>query len=159
MDIKKLVQAIKEKDEVSNKKYVTKLKLEHVKQLQEENSNLIVGGSVALFLHGYKLERWLDGNSDFDLVLPYFSPLKYKGKTLEKENDKTSGNSFDSTYKVAGIKADLKIDPTQEYKEVTYDGFTYKVTNLETIIAAKVNYMNQFDGQKHREDIINLIIR
>lgn len=132
--------------------------LEEVRFLQKQNPYCHVGGSVALFLKGLKLKRWEKSIvGDIDLVCPFFFQwTKTDEFDIEYKDAKASGNDFDETFILNSIKVDVKIDNTQRYEVVKYNGHDYKISLVETILEAKLRYA--LNGQKkHKSDIYELI--
>jgi hypothetical protein len=132
-------------------------------KLQALNPFLIVGGSIGLYLHGVRLKRFHSPDVvDYDLALPFFQllqgciDLKVENSMFEK------GEGYDTDFERAvtinGIKADLRIDPKQRYEIIEYKGFAHKVTPIETIIRAKANYAHTKWGEKHKDDLIEMIL-
>lgn len=130
-------------------------KLDIVRELHIENPLLIIGGSIALYLFGVNLKRDTNG-TDFDIILPFYSKIKYKGKSLQALNDKSSGNDFCETAYVEGIKVDILVNPNLSYEEITYKGFEYKVNNLYNILEAKLKYAKA-GNEKHIIDIKTML--
>lgn len=141
------------------------LKLEAVKAIQTKYPMFQVGGSIGLFLHGIRLNRWVQNqSSDIDLVTPYFVLPEFDEEddiNVEYEEAKKSGNDFDETFifysKFGSVKVDYKIDPHQRYVIIEYKGFKYKVASLMSIMDAKMKYA--MGGQnKHADDIKEMIL-
>lgn len=135
-----------------------------VRFLQTKYPHIHVGGSTGLFLHGLWLSRWKSGVGDLDLVAPFYTffegdvekEKKDQEFKLENKDGKASGNDFDQTFFLNGKKVDVRIDPKQSYDIIQLDGFRYKVSKIETILAAKLRYA--MNGQaKHRDDIFELV--
>lgn len=146
------------------------MRLEHVKTLQTLNPNLIIGGSIALYLQGVRLKRFMNNNVDYDFCLPFFQLLKGDDKTrigetvMEKEWDEDDeenpyNSDFETVITINGIKADVRVDPKQRYQIVTHNGFDYKVSPLLTIIEAKVKYAKTKWGKKHKDDLLEMILK
>jgi len=141
-----------------------KMKLENVKLLQTLNPNLIVGGSIGLYLHGVRLKRFSDTKTviDYDLVLPFYQILKNGNQLRIYEDVVEKGNGygtdFEITLTIDGVKADLRIDPKQRYEIIEHKGYKYKVVPLISIIRAKANYAHTMWGGKHRDDLIEMIL-
>jgi len=136
------------------------LHLETIQKIQQRYPMFHVGGSAGLFLHGARLNRWIDkDNSDLDLISPYFilveDPEGEEG-VVQQLDAKTSGNDFDETFLYDGVKVDYKIDPKQRYEYIEYKGFKYKVTPLFTILEAKMRYALS-NQKKHKDDLVELI--
>lgn len=160
---------------IKNEKIMeTNLKLDAVKAIQTKYRTFHVGGSVGLFLHGVRLDRWLKSkSSDIDMVAPYFILPEFEQEDKKNDDDydddysceyidaKASGNDFDETFLFEGnfgsVKVDYKIDPLQRYVIIEYKGFKYKVSPLLTIIDAKMKYA--MNGQKkHADDLKEMIL-
>lgn len=152
---RELLEKTLEKDE---KRIVSNLNLDVVREIQEKYPMFHVGGSVGLFLHGARLRRWTNNSgSDLDMVSPYFVLVE---DTEDPDNvvqldAKASGNDFDETFLYSGVKVDLRIDPKQRYEYIEYDGFKYKVSPLFTILQAKMKYANN-NQAKHKKDLLEL---
>jgi hypothetical protein len=133
------------------------MELTKLQKLQTKFPTSHVGGSVGLFLHGAKLNRWdKDYTSDLDIVIPYYTPLVDDAHLDDLIEAQISGNDFDYLFFFEDIKVDCKIDPVQKYTVIEYEGFKYKVTSLDTILKAKIKYaLNNQD--KHIKDITELI--
>lgn len=149
-----------------DKKLASNLNLELVRAIQKQYPMFHVGGSTGLFLHGVRLKRWFDkSTSDLDFISPYFVlpesklVLNDNGKEVDINylDAKASGNDFDETFIVDGVKVDYRIDPKQRYEIIEHDGFKYKVSNLMTILEAKMRYAQTPSGQKHRDDITEMV--
>lgn len=161
-EIKKEIELeILKKDEKTNKTYSEALQINIYKSIQEKLINCHVGGSLGLFLHGVRLNRFSKTGSDLDIVMPYFSLFEScPDLTIDYKDAKASGNDFDQTFlcqtKNSGwIKVDVRIDPKQAYEIIEFQGFKYKVSKLETILAAKMKYA--LNGQsKHMNDIYEI---
>ncbi len=133
------------------------LGLEHVRHFQKKYHNLILGGSIALYLQGAKLKRLENSNnSDFDFISPYWIDLTEAGANYV--DDKNSGNTFDETYEYKNIKIDLAVDNKTKYETVEFNGHSYKVNTIENILKYKIKYALQKNGEKHKRDIRELCI-
>ena len=136
------------------------MKLPTVRKLQEVNPNLIIGGSISLYLQGIRLERFKSGEIDYDITLPYYQILETKDNiAVEEAEARPSGSDYGETLFIDGIKADLRIDPKQKYQILDYKGFNYKIVPLETIIKAKVEYALTKWGKKHKQDLQEMILK
>lgn len=142
-----------------------KMRLTLVKQLQQSTPQLLIGGSIALYLHGVNLKRFIVGVGDLDLILPYWQDLNanigYTAEDHEDEDfdeDRPSGSDYDETTSVGGVKADIRIDPKHKFETIEYKGFKYKVVPLWTIIEAKAKYAASKWGEKHRDDLREMIL-
>lgn len=147
---KEILECISKKNKVEMSK---KLNLSTLKSLQTEFPLSHIGGSTGLFLHGAQLKRWTKNTSDFDIIIPFYTPLSENADIVELHK---SGNDFDYVFKFADIKVDCKVDPVQKYSIIEHEGFKYKVTSLDTILKAKIKYALN-NQSKHIEDIAELI--
>lgn len=136
--------------------------LRAIRHLQSKY-NFCIGGSSGLYLHGYDLGRQ-NGEIDFDIVMPYYQVFEQDEmiKHVEMFDDKGSGNDFSETALVEldngkTLKFDLVVDPKQKWQKIDYKGNSYKVTDIFTILAAKMKYAQQRGGEKHRNDILKMI--
>lgn len=130
-----------------------------VRILQELNSNLIIGGSISLYLQGVRLKRFESGGIDYDITLPFYQIIDSISKiSITDGEDRPSGSDYGETLLINGVKADIRIDPTQKYKVLDYKGFKYKIVPLETIIKAKVEYSLTKWGLKHKQDLQEMIL-
>lgn len=154
------------KEEVDNLYLSDYFKIELLKSIQTKYPMFHIGGSVGLFLHGVRLKRWYKRenkystkNSDFDMVTPYFvlPDDEIDGNEVEYLDAKASSNDFDETFIVDNTKVDLRIDPKQRYEIIEFDGFKFKVSNLLTILEAKIRYAQQPKGTKHKNDILEMV--
>lgn len=157
----KKVEEKKEKDKLD-----ISMRIDKVKELQILNPNLIIGGSIALYIHGVRLKRFKNCSVDYDLMLPYFQVLQGNDKisvsedVFEKDDaDGTYESDFETCMSINGVKADVRIDPKQRYEIVKYNDFDFKVTPLETIIEAKARYAKTKWGEKHKDDLREMILK
>lgn len=148
---------LKLKEEQDKKKLISKLNLDEVRFLQKQNPFCHVGGSISLFLRGLNLKRWNNGNIDIDLISPFFyNWISDDENEIEHKDAKKSGSDFDQTFILNNTKVDVKIDNTQPYEIIKYDGFDYKVSRLEVVMQAKLKYA--INGQeKHKKDVYELL--
>lgn len=154
---KEMENFMKEQEEV---KLDEKMLLPQVKKLQELNPYLIVGGSISLYLQGVRLKRFHDGGIDYDFTTPFYQPMELpEDVEMEDGEDERSGSDYEENFFLDGIKADMRIDPKQKYELVDYKGFKYKVIPLITVIKAKAEYALTKWGEKHREDIKEMILK
>lgn len=157
------------------KEYLEKIKdepelvfrLEDVKIIQKAYPHFILGGSTALYLHGFNIERKQEVK-DLDFVTPYFTPINIKDfdpedGVTEADNmseAQPSGNDFDYVEGLvidgSFLLLDMKIDPKQRYEIITHNGFDYKVSPWYPIIEAKMRYAQVNKDQKHKKDLINM---
>lgn len=129
-----------------------KMNINVLRKLQTEFPQVIIGGSLGLYLHGIELPRVMkNGVTEMDIIIPYYIKL-----SNAQELKSRSGNDFDFSIIFEGIKLDVKIDNKQKYDIIELDGFKYKVSLLEYILAAKINYA--LKGQeKHKNDIHRIV--
>ena len=149
-------KAIKEEE---FKKEEKNLKLNEIRELQNKFPNLILGGSLALYLQGLKLNRLKDyyNTSDFDFIHPFWVNLS-EVDGVKFIDAKNSGNTFDETYETKSkTKIDLVINPHCKYKIVEFNGNKYKVNTIENILKYKTQYATQRNGEKHRDDLYELL--
>lgn len=160
----------KEIDEILKKEEAESLEnqvycLDILKELQS-NYNFSIGGSTALFIHGYSLKR-KKGEIDFDIIMPYYQNIKINNKEdsliegIEEFDGKSSGNDFSKTYALTTndgrfMKLDIRIKPEQSYEVVKYKDYNFKVSDLMTILEAKCRYASE-GNDKHKKDILSLI--
>jgi len=130
--------------------------LDIVKLIQQDYPTSIIGGSVALFLHGVRLDRWKTAYSDIDIILPYYIPFEKLSNgaefTVEEDNSPSMSDFTDRFVLWSNsnpIKIDICIEPKAKWKYIEYEGFRYKVNNLENIWEAKIRY----GKRKHIQDL------
>lgn len=126
------------------KQYESQIRLEVVKRILSLNPTAHIGGSVALYLYGVGLQRIYDsGNIDFDICVPYYTPLVGepgdKIKTAVNE-ERGSDADYKEVLTFNGIKVDIRIDPLEPFRIIHFNGFDYRVTPLEIIMEAKFRY-------------------
>jgi len=147
----------KEKEEEGLDK---KMHLETVRELQEKNPELIIGGSISLYLQGVRLDRFHSGMCDYDFILPYYKKLSSdKVDMHESDDEEFSGSDFEQKLEINGVKADVRISPTSRYELTEYKGFTYKTIPLLVTLEAKVRYGLKKGGEKHKADIKEMILK
>lgn len=155
--------------EESNDKLVSKdeiFRLKSIMAIQKAYPNFAIGGSSALYLQGFNIQRDKKVD-DLDFVIPYyermdlskFDPLDKVTEVLQMDDAKNSGNDFDYvngiTINNETIIMDMCINPKAHYIFVDYLGFQFKVCTWEVIIKAKLNYLtNVKSGTKHRKDLL-----
>jgi hypothetical protein len=140
--------------------------LDVIKELQSKY-NISVGGSVALFLSGFDLNR-NNGCVDLDLIVPYYQKLRIADfkdskviQSIEETQTRSSGADFKNTFLITTkkgkyIKVDVCVAPTQPHNFVTYKNHEYKINDIMTILEAKCRYAMK-GNSKHREDILRLM--
>ena len=136
-------------------KWSKRMHLEKVKWLQENYSEVILSGSIALFLHGCRSFRWEDEfyRPDIDLVLPYFVNITGPNISHTIIDHHPSGCDFQEIYNFEGVKLETTVDPQQRWEWITYDGFKYKVSDMLDIVQAKIKYAKKGGDPKHRNDL------
>jgi hypothetical protein len=135
------------------------LHLSKIREIQSIYPEVIIGGSIALALQGYKLNRVVrSGTYDVDIIIPHFS-LFEKLEKNPSTSSKSSGNDFDYNIMVKGLLLDVRIDNKATYKIVKFGEHTYKVANVLDILEAKIRYARAGgkSGSKHEHDIYNLM--
>lgn len=144
-------------DEVDSVVYVESINLETIKQIQSYNPTYHIGGSAGLFLHGILLNRIKTGwNCDLDFVTPFYTiPEGSDTDKISMGDSKRSANDFDEAFVFNDVHCDVRVDNRQKYDLVEYQGFKFKVSKLETIMAAKFKYA--MNGQnKHKSDVYEI---
>ncbi len=129
----------------------TNLNLELARTIQGEHPEVVIGGSLGLYLHGIKLERFVDRPSDLDLIVPYY--ILFEG--AKNVTEKSGSTEFDVSMEVAGCLVDIVINPKRRYVNIEHDGFIYKVSPLDVIWEAKCRYSIS-GNKKHTEDLDEL---
>lgn len=147
------------REEVKAIRYRPTRTLQIVKKLQQTYPHFIIGGSVALYLHGVLLDRWInDSKKDIDIITPYYTLIQHTDdiNVTNGETTKSSGCDFDYATEVGGIKVDVLIDPKARYEVKTCEGVHYKVVPLLKIVEAKLRYALA-GNDKHTEDLIKML--
>jgi hypothetical protein len=129
---------------------VLEKKLKIISMLQEKYSDLHIGGSIGLYLHGIDLKRDV-GNSDIDLA----KAVDDIEKTNSIEEHFSDGNDFTYRMDKGGIHYEIKIDPEQKYVIKYHKGIAYRVTDLDTIIFYKQDYADK-GYEKHIKDMARI---
>lgn len=128
------------------------LHLDLARKIQVAHREAIIGGSLALFLHGVRLDRWGKDESDLDLIVPHFILIDRAQGVKNKVEEKYD---FDYVMVVEETGIDVKIDNKAMYEVLEFEGFMYKVSRLDQIWAAKCKY--SIDGnEKHTSDLNEL---
>lgn len=148
-DIIKIVRELTETEviEIRNKKY-----WDAAWELQQKNPQFLIGGSMALMMVGL-----LPVNSrvfhDLDITAPHYVAIT---DDLEPTpNGRSRGVASHAIYH--GVKVDFFIAPTEKPKRIIFNGKKWNITNISTILKAKVEYI--FDGgpsegnSKHKKDM------
>lgn len=147
------------KEELEAIKLEGKLKLEEVRKLQTQFPNLILSGSPALYLQGFKLKRVENnGIGDLDFVHPWYINLEEDVEGFDTSEELPSGCDFGSQFfSDKGTKIDIRVDNNRRYTIVELNGFKYKVADFRDVLEAKIKYSRKRGGNKHMEDLINLL--
>lgn len=135
----------------------TNLNLDTVRHLQSAFPQVIISGSVGLYLHGIRLERFKNQTSDLDIIVPYY--INFEGvKDIRIDYSSPSGpdSDFDYTIICNDVKVDVKIDSHRRWDYIFINEFSYKVSCVESIIAAKIKYIDQ-GKDKHKDDIYEIL--
>jgi hypothetical protein len=143
----------------SENKMENLLKLDFVADLQSQHPTLILGGSLALWLQGIKLKRLEMGVGDLDFVNPFYINLN-DDKSFIEDYYSSLPSGCDFQYQFYNTcKIDLRVDPFHPYRVVHYKGVDFKVCSWETILAAKLRYIESGGSSsiKHREDLRNML--
>lgn len=150
-----LLIAEKEEKELKLNRAYKALNIDLVMKIQKEYPVSMIGGSAALFLHGIILKRSFAGmSSDLDIILPYYVNMFRHDKNFSiypEFEERTSGADFKEVIKINGVKADLAVSPKCKYSIINYEGFDFKVVNLEIIMEAKWRYAIA-GSKKHMDD-------
>lgn len=158
------LQEMRDLGKVLQEEFQTKknLQLEKAKELQEKYPQIILSGSVALYLHGIRLERFKKQIiSDIDIIMPYYTLLE--GPEFNNENYKNGGYpgdphtlDFDHLIVYKGVLLDIKVDPKRHYEYVEMDDFKWKIAKIEDILEAKIRYI--YKGVvKHKDDLYEML--
>lgn len=142
------------------------IRLQVIRQLQNVYKRSHLGGSIGLYLLGYIVPRDIT-TSDIDIIIPNFN-FKLGKKTLEKLHIEYYEDDLDEEYANVGImhkvikkigpkykiSIDIGIETDQSYTDVIYEGHSYRISNLEHIVAYKKQFANY--NEKHIEDLKHL---
>lgn len=145
VEMKELGKVLKEEEDLK-----ALIGLNVVKKIQEAHRELILTGSVALYLHGIKFRRWnFDKNvkGDLDFIAPYFVKLHDN-----KFHVKDYTSAFQDKWQVDGYKVEVAIDRTQQYETIELDEFEFKVSPLQDIWYWKMLFARE-GKTKHIQDL------
>lgn len=141
--------------------------LEIYKKIEDLNphSNISLGGSLGLYLHGIDLGRNFV-NSDIDICCDgrteNLSDERWYAKKETRSSTEMDGGSYITSVFKKGenkeIKIEYKIDFTQDFKKVEYKGVTYNVTLPEIILGWKILFASR-GSVKHKGDLDKLGIK
>jgi hypothetical protein len=129
-------------------------KLEFIRSLQEKYPTSHIGGSIGLLMHGYNLRDDYT-HSDIDMTVDSGSKAL---EDAQKDSEELMSDVSEFDYRIAtsrsgvSMKVDVKVDPTQKYNRIIFEGHQYNVTNLETIIKYKELFAER-GVQKHIDDL------
>lgn len=132
----------------------TRLKLEFLRDFQQQHPTSHVGGSMGLFLRGIDLKRDLT-YSDLDITIDEMNveeTLKYESRSDNNDFDFSLKYDFPKNYY---IKFDVRINPEPSFEIVEFDGYMYNVSKLRDILFWKQKYSNK-GVQKHTNDLITI---
>lgn len=132
----------------------TRLKLEFLRDFQQQYPNSHVGGSVGLFLRGIDLKRDLT-YSDLDITIDEMNveeTLKYESRSNGNDFDFALVHSFQNNYY---LKFDVRINPEPSFEKVEFEGHFYNVSKLRDILYWKKKY-SQKGVLKHTNDLITI---
>ena len=170
----KFIRSISERemDEIVMEEKINHV-LSTVQKMQTAFPYAVLGGSLALYLYGARLERFREKEPDIDLSVPFYYGFEelideptstttdpflpvLSMVTKPSVKNKNYGNDFDYSLYVDDSDVDVKIDPLQKYQIIQHNGFNYKVALLPVIIAAKAKYALT-GNEKHNDDLLELI--
>lgn len=148
-DMVNLGKTLQEEEEIKKR-----LNLELARKIQKSHPEMIIGGSLALFLHGVRLNRWKTPSpSDLDLIIPYYIHIENSKFISDKSH--SVGKDFDMLVTVDDCLVDLKIDPRRRYEVITYEDITHFISPLEVIWEAKCRYA-VLGNVKHKDDLLEI---
>lgn len=133
-----------------------KLKLETIREFQENYPNSCVGGSIGLMLHGVNLKRQLQ-TSDLDITTKEFNDTQYSISELAKRSDNNDfnycllKNHEDGHY----TKLDIRINYEFSFDIIEFEGYKYNVTKVDEILFWKKMYAAK-GSRKHINDLITI---
>ncbi len=150
----KIIRELSKKEifEVANKEYWN-----IAKNLQTQNPNILIGGSMALIIAGLlPEERFFH---DLDIVIPHYL-TKLEGTSPLEET--MSGSSVDLAFidSTTGIKIDCFINPHAKVLIRKYNGVEYSINCPFNILQAKLKYClvtDEFKTEsKHYKDLVKV---
>jgi len=145
-EMKALATRLKEEEDIKKN-----LNLDTAKSLLEKHPEVVIGGSLALFLYGIRLDRWKTSKSDLDIVVPYY--ILFDKAEMIAEKTASVGKEFDCLLSIGDVHVDVKIDPRRRYQHIEYEDFIYRVAPLEVIWEAKCRYAVG-GNKKHTKDLM-----
>lgn len=135
-------------EETEEFKDTIKLMLVAYNELMYEFPSLIIGGSIAILAHGYKLPRI---PNDLDLIVPFDNDEEILGRALSKvysecEILRSSMSDFNLAFKHTGTKVsvDLGCFPGYIFEDKILQNRGIRVSPLKVILENKLKYANQF---------------
>lgn len=139
-----------------------KLGLHIVRAVMAVFPDVIVTGGVGMYLHGVRYKRWSnqymssENSWDIDLICPYFVNISSKVPHIEYLGRDDESKGFTTIFLYDGMrKIDFVVDPNQRWEEVQLEGFTYRVSLLEDIWRAKIEY-GSHGNMKHIYDLYDV---
>lgn len=138
-----------------------KMHLPLVQKMQLNNPNLIIGGSISLYLRGIVLDRFSNSDTtvDLDITIPFYQEIEGVSYNAQEVESRPSGSDYAETLLIEGVKADLRIDPKLKYEKLNYKGMLFKIVPLEIVIEAKSRYAISNWGTKHKNDLREMILK
>ena len=129
-DIIRIVRELTKQEiiEIINKKY-----WDAAWELQQKYPHYLIGGSMALMMVGL-LPKDCRVFHDLDLTAPHYVVLNDDFDPTP--TGRSRGVAAHAKYK--GILIDFFIAPTEQPKRITYEGRHWNITNISTILKAKV---------------------
>jgi hypothetical protein len=129
------------------------LKLETLKEFQDNFPISCVGGSIGLMLHGIDLKRPM-GCSDIDIVAKFFDRTKYTSNDISE----ISNGNFDYSLRKNHLygrytKIDIRINYEFSFEEIEFMGVKYNVSKKEEILFWKKIYAEK-GVRKHIDDLV-----
>lgn len=147
-EMKALGRALQEEEYVKGR-----LNLEVAIEIQKQFPLAVIGGSLALYLHGIRFKRFNESNKhDLDLIVPYYMELP--GEVV-CEKSGLSDKDFDYVIEYEGVNIDVKIDPKRRYEKITFEENELLISPLLTIWEAKIRYA-MGGNIKHKDDLLDL---
>ena len=130
------------------------LKLETLREFQQNYPTSHVGGSIGLFLRDINLQRDLSF-SDLDITVD-----EYKSNKEMELYDRSDANDFD--YNVVKqhtpnryTKIDIRVSPEPSFDVIEFEGEKYNVSKLRDILFWKKKYADK-GVKKHQDDLITI---
>jgi len=116
--------------------------------IRKSNPRVILGGSLALMLHGIIPER---ESGDLDITSPFYFKIPY---VRVRKYNQVFGLYFSDEW--ADVKCDLFVNPAAEYMEFPCEHLTspnfIKIQSYKEIMEAKLEYLHK-GKYKHLPDL------